>query len=86
MNDKRQFSTVDWPLCCMRIFSNLDVFTMGCPEARCQCELLVRLGVRVKDLYIKKCLLSSALEVSGGNVESLLCLVGWMWHGSSLRH
>ena len=55
------------------IGSFLDVFMMS--EARCQCELLVRLGIRVKDLYIKKCLLSSAPEISGCDVESCFVLL-----------
>ena len=47
-------------------------------EARCQCKLLVGLGVQVKNLYIEKCLLSVTPEVSGGNVDScFILLVGY---------
>ena len=46
-------------------------------EMGCKSELLVGLHVWVKHLEIKKCLLSSASEVSGSNVNSCFILSIW---------
>ena len=46
-------------------------------EMGCKSELLVGLHVWVKHLDIKKCLLSSASEVSGNNVNSCFILSIW---------